>query len=116
MNNKKHGTEFEKFILRRITEVGAWVHFLSPDEKGAQPFDIIAVKNGVATAIECKTLDIKSKYFPLSRLEENQRMAFDKWLACGNAEPLIVVEYGSDIKVIEYSTLKREGKVDVSAL
>lgn len=116
MNNKKHGTAFEKLVVKKISETGAWVHFLSPDERGAQPFDIIAVKDGVALAAECKTQDSKNRYFPISRLEDNQIMAFEKWLACGNPEPIIFVEYKDKIKIIEYSRLKRDGKVDLDAL
>ena len=53
MNNKKHGTDFEKRVVAKLAKAGdVWVHFLSPDERGAQPFDIIAVKDGVACAIE----------------------------------------------------------------
>ena len=116
MNNKKHGTAFERLVVRRIAETGAWVHFLSPDERGAQPFDIIAVKDGIASAIECKTQDSKNRYFSISRLEDNQIMAFEKWLACGNAEPLICIEYKSGIKVVSYTQLKKERKVDLDAL
>ena len=116
MNNKKLGTAFEKLVVQKIAEAGAWVHFLSPDERGAQPFDIIAVKNGVAMAFECKTLDEKSKWFPLSRLEDNQIMAFDKWLACGNLEPIICIEYKGDIKLVKYSHLKAEGKVNLDEI
>lgn len=116
MNNKKHGMAFEKKVLKKISETGAWVHFLSPDERGAQPFDIIAVKDGIALAAECKTQDSKSRYFSISRLEDNQIMAFEKWLMCGNPEPIIFVEYKGEVKTIEYNLLKREGKVDLDAL
>ena len=117
MNNKKHGTAFERRVVQKLAETGdVWVHFLSPDEKGMQPFDIITVKNGVACAIECKTLDVKSRYFPISRLEDNQILAFEKWLACGNLDPIICVEYGNDMKAFKYSELKEKGKVDMHAL
>lgn len=116
MNNKKLGTAFEKQVVKKLSELGAWVHFLSPDSRGAQPFDIIAVKDGFAIAVECKTQDEKSRFFPLGRLEENQVMAFEKWIACGNGEPLIFIQYRRKIKVVEYSRLKRDGKVDLDAL
>ena len=116
MNNKKHGTAFEKFIVRKLSEEGSWVHFLSPDERGAQPFDIIAVKDGMACAIECKTQDSKNKWFPISRLEDNQIMAFEKWMACGNPEPIICVEYKDGVKIVPYNKLKEERKVNLDAL
>ena len=113
MNNKKIGTAFEREVCKRVAETGAWVHFLSPDEKGSQPFDIIAVRDGIACAIECKTLNSKATKFPISRLEENQILAMEKWISCGNADPLIAVYWRGNIHVIEYSRLKREKSVDL---
>ena len=90
------------------------MHFIAPDNSGAQPFDIIAVKDGVATVGDCKTC--KDHIFRISRLEDNQIMAFEKWLACGNIEPLIFVEYKNEIKVIKYTDLKRDGKVNLDEI
>lgn len=114
MNNKRLGTAFEKLVVRRLSEAGYWVHFIAPDNSGAQPFDIIAAKNSVAVVGDCKTC--KDHIFRISRLEENQKMAFEKWLACGNIEPLIFVEYKDGIKVIKYTDLKRDGKVDLDEI
>ena len=113
MNNKKIGTAFERKLLDYISKTGAWVHFLTPDERGAQPFDIIAVRDNTAIAIECKTLTTARRYFTIDRLEPNQIMAFEKWMSCGNASPLIAVEYGDDIIFIEYTELKDKKKIDV---
>ena len=113
MNNKKLGTDFEKELCKRLAERGYWVHFIAPDERGAQPFDIIAVKDGVAHAIECKTLADTTKYFPITRLEENQILAFEKWLACGNCEPVVAVYWRKEIHAINYSELKEKGKVNM---
>lgn len=113
MNNKKLGTMFEKHVVKRLAENGYWVHFISPDNRGAQPFDVIAVKDGIAIVGDCKTC--KDHIFRISRLEENQKMAFEKWIACGNTEPLIFVEYKSGVKIVNYTDLKREGKVDLDA-
>ena len=114
MNNKKLGTAFEQEMVKILSENGYWVHFISPDNRGAQPFDIVAVKNGIALAADCKTCE--DHIFRISRLEENQKMAFEKWLACGNIEPLIFVEYKNGIKVIKYTDLKRDGKVDLDEI
>lgn len=117
MNNKKHGTDFERQVIAKLSQSGdVWVHFLSPDERGAQPFDIIAVKDGIACAIECKTQDDKNKWFPLSRLEDNQKMAFEKWIACGNGEPIICVQYKGEIKTLSYTELKKKGRVNLDEI
>ena len=113
MNNKKLGTAFEREVVDYIAGTGAWVHFITPDERGAQPFDIIAVRNNVGIAIECKTLAGNKRYFSIDRLEPNQIMAFEKWLACGNETPLIFVKWGEAIKVIPYSELKAKKKIDM---
>jgi len=115
-NNKKLGTEFEHKILRAYSQAGAWVHFLTPDERGAQPFDIIAVKDGKAFAIECKTLSTSKRYFTIDRLETNQVLAFERWIKCGNSIPIIYVEYGDKIVEIPYDMLEEEKKIDMRAL
>lgn len=111
MNNKKLGNEFETQVCEMLASKGYWVHFIVPDIRGAQPFDIIAVKNGVAYAIDCKTCVADT--FNISRLEENQIMAFEKWLRCGNENPVIVVEHDDVVVCIDYVTLKKLGKVKI---
>lgn len=114
MNNKKLGTEFERAIVDLLSKQGYWVHFITPDARGAQPFDIIAVKDCCAVAIDCKTC--KDKYFRIGRLEENQIMAFEKWLACGNTDPYIVVEHNEVIHFVNYRELKEKGKINLEQM
>ena len=111
MNNKKVGNDFEREFCRLLNNSGYWVHFISPDITGAQPFDIIAVKDNVPFAFDCKT-SVK-RWFPISRLEVNQIMAFDKWIARGNGTPMIAVKYKEEIKIVPYWQLKTKGKVDL---
>lgn len=113
MNNKKLGTKFEQRICDKLKNAGYWVHFITPDRAGSQPFDIIAVKNDLAVAIECKTLDTTQRYFRESRLEANQKMAFDRWKSCGNKFAYVVVEYGDNIVPIQYEDLTMSGKIDM---
>lgn len=113
MNNKKIGNEFEAEMCERLNKAGYWVHFISPDVTGAQPFDIIAVKDNVPFAFDCKT-SVKRK-FPISRLEVNQIMAFDKWIARGNSNPMIAVKYKDTIKIVSYWVLKKLGTVDLES-
>lgn len=114
MNNKKIGTEFERTMVALLAKCGYWVHFISPDARGAQPFDIIAVKDGYPVAMDCKTC--ADKYFRIGRLEENQIMAFEKWLACGNDTPYIAVEHNKRIHLIPYTQLKKELKIDLEQM
>lgn len=113
VNNKKLGTEFERKVVKQLSESGYWTHFLTPNETGAQPFDIIAVKNGTAYAVECKTLSDKRNVFNVERLEENQIMAFEHWLKCGNTMPYIAIWHRGRIVFVPYADLKKEGKIHV---
>lgn len=74
MNNKKTGSQFEKEFCQYLAENGWWAHFLTPSASGAQPFDIIALRGREVYAIDCKTC--ASDKFPISRIEDNQRLAF----------------------------------------
>lgn len=109
MNNKKLGTAFEQELCDLLNQWGWWSHFMSPDNRGAQPFDVIAAKNGLAVAIDCKTCARKT--FDYDRLEENQKLAFEKWLDCGNAEPMIAVKHKDMVYFLFYSKLKEMQKI-----
>lgn len=114
MNNKKLGSLFEQEACEILKSKGWWVHFMSPDRIGAQPFDIIAIKDNNALAIDCKTA--VKRMFNISRLENNQVLAFDRWTRCGNPIPQIMVKYGEHIKMIPYDVLREKGKVDLDEI
>lgn len=79
MNNQKIGKEFEQEWIDHIRSLGMWVHFMQPAPDGSQPFDVIAIDDRygypVVSAYDCKTLS--GKRFPLDRVEDNQRLAFE---------------------------------------
>ena len=109
MNNKRIGTAFEQELCKILADKGYWVHFMAPDIRGAQPFDIIAVRNGNAFAIDCKTCSAET--FNISRLEDNQITAFERWLKCGNSIPMIAVKHNNKIIFIDYIELKNKRSV-----
>ena len=111
MNNKKLGTKFERKLCDILAKYGAWVHFLSPDARGAQPFDIIAVSQDDAAAIDCKTN--KDHIFRSSRLEDNQIYAFQKWFDCGNTEAYIAVLYDNNIYMLPVKDVLKEKNIDL---
>lgn len=114
MNNKRLGTAFEQKVCRLLADDGWWVHFIEPKQSGAQPFDIIAVRHGRAVAIDCKTC--ASARFSIERLEDNQILAFEKWMACGNAEPYIIVEHADDVYIIPYKYLRENKSIKLEDL
>lgn len=81
MSNRKSGDDFEVEFASALAANGFWVHRLKQNSAG-QPFDIIAVKDGYATAIDCKVCE--KDVFDLSRIEENQINAMELWESCGN--------------------------------
>ena len=113
-NNKQIGAKFEQEFVEILAKEGFWAHFLSPSPTGAQPFDVIAMKDGCAYCFDCKT-SVKP-IFPLSRLEDNQILAFDKWLQCGGREPMVAVKYDNKVYLVSYTQLKLEGSVDLRKL
>lgn len=112
INNKVLGTKYEQEVCDLLAANGFWVHFISPAPDGSQPFDIIAVKQGQAFAIDCKTC--ADDTFPITRLEDNQIMAFEKWLRCGNSMPMVYVKHNEMTHVIPYDELKEKKRVKLS--
>lgn len=111
MNNKRLGTFFEREVCEILAAEGYWVHFIVPDARGAQPFDIIAVRDGRAVAIDCKTC--ATDRFTISRLEDNQIMAFERWIACGNEMPLVMIKHDGVMYCIPYDRIKAEKSVKI---
>lgn len=114
-NNKRLGTSFEIEVVEYLRKRGWWVHFITPDRRGAQPFDIVAAKNNKAMAVECKTLVESRNWFDIDRLEDNQVMALNKWLNCGNTEAYIVVKHRGRVHWIKWQKLRAERKVRMNA-
>lgn len=108
-NNKKLGTDFENEAVEILNKIGYWVHFIAPDIRGAQPFDVIAVKESKPIAIDCKTSAVRR--FNISRLEDNQVSAFEKWLRCGNPEPIVLVKHNDYIYCVGYLRLRAETSI-----
>lgn len=111
MLSKKIGTDFEKRMCKELSDRGFWVHFITPDRSGRQPFDIIAIKHGIPFAIECKTS--AKKTFPITRLEDDQITAFNKWINCGNGNPMVAVEYDGHIYMIPFTVLNKKQKINL---
>lgn len=109
MNNKRLGTAFEHEVCDILASLGWWVHFITPDARGAQPFDIIAVKCGSAMAIDCKTC--ASDRISINRLEDNQIMAFERWLSCGNEMPRVMIKHNGEVYCVSYDALKKQKSI-----
>lgn len=111
MNNKRLGIEFEREAVTLLSQKGYWVHFITPDSRGSQPFDIIASKDDKPLVADCKTSD--KKWFSFSRLEENQIMAFELWLKRGNTKAFIFIKYNEKIYQIPYRMIAGLRKINL---
>lgn len=98
--------EFEKKILNLFQENGFWAHLFARDNGGNQPFDIIALKDNEIYAIDCKVINTVKGRFPLSRIEYNQRLAFER-IKKHNKKAItgFLVEYQNEIYFINYEKI-----------
>ena len=110
MINKKLGNDFEQELCEILADAGYWVHNFA-NRKNGQPADIIAVKSGGAYLIDAKVCSYE--VFPFRRIEENQQLAMDMWIECGNIEPYFALKARNEIYMVSYVTIKnliRKGK------
>ena len=108
--NKKLGNDFEKELSEILYDAEYWVHLLNQNKNG-QPADIIAVKDTTAYLIDAKVCSYE--VFPFRRIEDNQQLAMDMWIECGNIEPYFALKCRNDIYMVSYVTIKdliRKGK------
>ena len=74
---------FQREICKMLSEHGFWA-YETINKKSGQPVDVIAVKSDIGYIIECKVT--KSNRFPLSRVEDNQITAIERFTRCKNKE------------------------------
>ena len=103
MINKKLGNDFEQELCEILADSGYWVHNFA-NRKNGQPADIIAVKNGGAYLIDAKVCSYE--VFQFKRIEENQHLAMDMWIECGNVSPQFALKCRNEIYMVSYSTIK----------
>ena len=111
MNNKRLGTEFEREVVMLLSQQGYWVHFITPDARGSQPFDIIASKDNFPMVADCKTSS--TKWFNISRLEDNQLTAFVKWFDTGNKYAFVFIKYNNKVYQIPFRMIAGLRKINL---
>ena len=108
------GREFEKYVVDWLNDKGFWVHRMAESNTGSQPFDIIALKGNKVCAFDCKVISTKRPYFPFSRVEENQILAFEKLIKCYNGSLKVgfIIYYEGDMYFLSYQFFKILSDVD----
>lgn len=92
-SNKSVGNKLEHRVCQEFKRRGWWSHNFAANASG-QPMDIIAVKNGHAYLIDCKSC--LAKGFAYSRIEENQRFAIEAFVRAGNNEGFFLLATPDD--------------------
>ena len=111
MNNKILGSKFEKDFAAFIASKGYWVHFIEgAAHTGSQPFDLIAIKDNIPYCIDCKTLSIKSRVFPTSRIEDNQLLAYKRYKKCGNSNFCLAILWNNDVYTMSFDNIDFNAK------
>lgn len=116
-SNKANGNELERIFAKTLSVKGCWVHRVQDNANG-QPFDIISIKNNIPYVYDCK--DCKNDIFVFNRIEDNQRLAFNRFLYCGNIGCYIAVRFktaGNKVYLLNYEIIKEwetQGKKQIS--
>lgn len=113
MNNKILGSKFEKDFAEYLSKKGYWVHFIEGSaHTGSQPFDIIAIRRDFPELYDCKTLNNKNGLFPMSRIEENQRLAYERVRKCRNPETIfsLAILWNNDLYFFDFDDINFEDK------
>ena len=109
VHNKVLGNNFEKEMAQILKDKGFWVHLITPARyTGSQPADIIAVKDNKTILIDCKTCS--TNLFPLSRVEQNQRLAYKRFKECGNTEYFLAIKYDEKIYLVPLEVIDFDKK------
>lgn len=105
MSNKKLGNDFEQEVCDILSTLGWWSHNLAQNKAG-QPADVIAVKDDFAILIDCKVCS--HDRFPVSRMEDNQRLSMQLWHECGNYRAYFAMKLTTGtIHMVPYRDLVR---------
>ena len=112
-SNKKIGNDFEKDFMEYMSKKGYWVHFLEGKANvGSQPCDCICIKRDITALYDCKTLANKNGLFPLSRIEENQRLAYKKLRKCQNYTTIfsLAILWNNDVYIVDFDDIDFNSK------
>lgn len=104
MSNKSEGTKFEEELATLFGQNEFWCHLFQQNVRG-QPCDLIAAKLNRCLLIDAK--DCKRDRFPLSRVEDNQFYAMQRWVMITKFEAYFAFKLSDgSIKVAPFNKVK----------
>lgn len=101
--NKTIGNGFEQDFCDLLAKNGFWAHNAAQNKSG-QPADVFAVRDNTPYLIDCKVCEHDT--FRLYRAEENQRLAMERWIECGNDKAFFAIKFGDEIYMLHYLLIK----------
>lgn len=105
------GAEFERYIANLFYKNGFWVLRIPKNERGAQPFDILAIKGNTIYALDCKVCAKKS--FPIDRIEDNQWISMEVIKQRTEAVAGFVIYHSDKIYFITYEEAAKSSCVSI---
>ena len=102
--DKMTGKNGEQVLAQDLNAKGFWVKLIPNDARGAQPFDIIAVRQKLVLMLDSKVCG--QKRFPMERVEDNQWLAFEKAAKRTCACIGLICWYNGKFYYIPYSQLR----------
>jgi Holliday junction resolvase len=102
MNNREIGRNTELKIAKLLTDKGYYVSYCQANKYGQQSCDFIAMKDGIAYLFDAKHLSTLRK----PKMEINQQLSFDRWIACGGTTPFFLIDYNDKLYKLEYKSSK----------
>lgn len=100
------GKKFEEELCWWLSNNGYYVIYNEKGVAGSQPCDAIAIKNNIATLIECKHLENKLGIFDFDRLETNQLKAYDFFKEKHNTNMVIAILWNNNVYFINFGLLQ----------
>ena len=102
----KLGKDFEEQLCWWLSSNGYYVIYNEKGMSGSQAADIVAIKNNVATLIECKNLENKTGIFNLNRLEANQWLAYKHLKETHNSNMIVAIKWDNKVYFINFDLLQ----------
>lgn len=99
------GREFESEFCKILKGLGYWALRIPRNYRGAQPFDVLAIKGKEVLAIDCKVSS--GNLFQMSRIEANQWSAFGSITTAsqGSVKVGVAILYDGNIYWVSYNDL-----------
>lgn len=105
---------FENDVCSFYFKLGYWAHRIQKDERGAQPFDVIAIRGRDVIAVDCKVCS--RKRFPLSRVEDNQWLSMELMQQRTKAFVGFLCHFGNKVYVLPFSVAKAEREAGAASI